>query len=140
MDKVELKQKIVNFLQKLEPKENSSAIDFSAATAKQKDSKFATFLKIKKNYDQISREIDEYQLLEKEEADSESKNILAQAINELKVKRNNFIEEVKQELIIEKGIKQNVLVEIRPGAGGVEAGLFARDLYRMYHKFADNQG
>lgn len=140
MDKVKLEQKIVNFLQKLEPKENSSAIGFSTATAKQKDGKLATFLKIKKNYDQISREMDEYQLLEKEETDSESENILAQAINELKVKRSNLIEEVKQELISEKGVEQNVLVEVRPGAGGVEAGLFARDLYRMYHKFADNQG
>jgi len=139
MDKVELKQKIINFLQQLESKENT-AIDFSTGNVKQKDSKLAAFLKIKKNYDQISREIDEYQFLEKGEADLESKNILAQAINELKVKRDNLIEEVKQELIIKKEIKQNVLVEIRPGTGGVEAGLFARDLYRMYHKFADNQG
>jgi len=139
MDKVELKQKIINFLQQLESKENT-AIDFSTGNVKQKDSKLAAFLKIKKNYDQISREIDEYQFLEKGEADLESKNILAQTINELKVKRDNLIEEVKQELIIKKEIKQNVLVEIRPGTGGVEAGLFARDLYRMYHKFADNQG
>jgi len=139
MDKVELKQKIINFLQQLESKENTT-IDFSTGSVKQKDSKLAAFLKIKKNYDQISREIDEYQFLEKGEADLESKNILAQTINELKVKRDNLIEEVKQELIIKKEIKQNVLVEIRPGTGGVEAGLFARDLYRMYHKFADNQG
>jgi len=139
MDKVELKQKIINFLQQLESKENTT-IDFATGSVKQKDSKLAAFLKIKKNYDQISREIDEYQFLEKGEADLESKNILAQTINELKVKRDNLIEEVKQELIIKKEIKQNVLVEIRPGTGGVEAGLFARDLYRMYHKFADNQG
>ncbi|WP_053942968.1 peptide chain release factor 1 [Kallipyga gabonensis] len=35
---------------------------------------------------------------------------------------------------------KNVIVEIRAGAGGDEAGLFAGDLYRMYHMYADKQG
>ena len=32
------------------------------------------------------------------------------------------------------------MVEIRAGAGGDEASIFAGDLYRMYSKFFDNQG
>ena len=32
------------------------------------------------------------------------------------------------------------LLEIRPGTGGDEAGLFAADLLRMYQRYADNQG
>lgn len=36
--------------------------------------------------------------------------------------------------------KQSVIVEIRAGTGGDEAGLFARDLYRMYSRYAQNQG
>lgn len=35
---------------------------------------------------------------------------------------------------------KNVFVEIRAGAGGDEAGLFAGELYRMYHMYADSQG
>lgn len=35
---------------------------------------------------------------------------------------------------------KNVFVEIRAGAGGDEAGLFAAELYRMYHMYADSQG
>jgi peptide chain release factor 1 len=35
--------------------------------------------------------------------------------------------------------KRNVIVEIRAGAGGDEAGLFAADLYRMYSRFAERQ-
>ena len=35
---------------------------------------------------------------------------------------------------------KNVIVEIRAGAGGDEAGLFASDLYRMYTRYADTQG
>jgi len=35
--------------------------------------------------------------------------------------------------------KQSVIVEIRAGTGGDEAGLFAKDLYRMYSRYAQNQ-
>ncbi len=35
---------------------------------------------------------------------------------------------------------KNVIVEIRGGAGGDEAGLFAGDLYRMYHMYAEREG
>jgi len=33
-----------------------------------------------------------------------------------------------------------VIVEIRAGTGGDEAGIFAGDLYRMYSRFAEIQG
>ena len=36
--------------------------------------------------------------------------------------------------------KQSVIIEIRAGTGGDEAGLFARDLYRMYSRYAQSQG
>ena len=36
--------------------------------------------------------------------------------------------------------ERDVIVEIRPGAGGDEAGLFAGDLYRMYNMYADKAG
>jgi peptide chain release factor 1 len=35
---------------------------------------------------------------------------------------------------------RNVIVEIRAGTGGDEAGLFAADLYRMYTRYAERQG
>jgi peptide chain release factor 1 len=35
---------------------------------------------------------------------------------------------------------KNVIVEIRPGAGGDEAGLFAGDLYRMFNRYAERRG
>lgn len=36
--------------------------------------------------------------------------------------------------------KQAVIVEIRAGAGGDESGLFAKDLYRMYSRYAQTKG
>jgi peptide chain release factor 1 len=35
---------------------------------------------------------------------------------------------------------KNVIVEIRPGAGGEEAGLWAGDLYRMFTRYAERRG
>lgn len=35
---------------------------------------------------------------------------------------------------------QSVIIEMRSGAGGDEAGLFVRDIYRMYSKYAQGQG
>jgi peptide chain release factor 1 len=35
---------------------------------------------------------------------------------------------------------KNVIVEIRPGAGGDEAGIWARDLYRMLNRYAERRG
>ena len=37
-------------------------------------------------------------------------------------------------------VGKNTIVEIRAGAGGDEASIFAADLYRMYNRFAENQG
>jgi peptide chain release factor 1 len=34
----------------------------------------------------------------------------------------------------------SVIIEIRAGAGGEEAALFAADLFRMYSKYAEKQG
>jgi len=36
--------------------------------------------------------------------------------------------------------EKNVVLEVRAGAGGDEAGLFAAEMYRMYQRYADKQG
>ncbi|MCX6722753.1 MAG: PCRF domain-containing protein [Candidatus Staskawiczbacteria bacterium] len=40
----------------------------------------------------------------------------------------------------EKTEKQAIIIEIRAGTGGDEAGLFARDLYRMYSRYGQTKG
>ena len=52
------------------------------------------------------------------------------------------IQECKQELLVsmvppDPEIGKNIIVEIRAGAGGDEASIFASDLYRMYTRFAE---
>ena len=60
------------------------------------------------------------------------------------VELDNSITEIKGELRIllmprDPNDSRNVVVEIRSGAGGEEAALFAADIYRMYTMYADKQ-
>jgi peptide chain release factor 1 len=52
------------------------------------------------------------------------------------------LEERLQRLLLPKDPRdaRDVIIEIRAGAGGDEAGIFAADLYRMYTRYAERQG
>ena len=62
-------------------------------------------------------------------------------LKELK-ERKEELEEQLHILLLPKdpNDEKNVIVEIRGGAGGDEAALFAGDLFRMYTKYAEAQG
>jgi peptide chain release factor 1 len=67
---------------------------------------------------------------------------LAQAeIDELSAKQTQLEEELKR-LVLPRdpNADRNVFVEIRAGAGGDEAALFAADLFRMYQRYAAEHG
>ncbi len=80
-------------------------------------------------------------MLDDPETDKEFKEML---IGEIKEAKEN-IEVIQEELKIlllpkDPNDEKNVMVEIRGGAGGDEAGLFAGDLFRMYSMYADTKG
>lgn len=52
----------------------------------------------------------------------------------------NYKPDVPEEIGNEKAEKQAVIIEIRAGQGGDEAGLFAKDLYRMYSRYGQTKG
>jgi len=76
----------------------------------------------------------------KSEADAETEHWLHDELAELG-KRKEGLEEELRFLMLPKDPNddKNVIVEIRGGAGGQEAQLFAGDLYRMYTRFAERQ-
>ena len=76
-----------------------------------------------------------------EAEDPEMEEMLSLDLEE-KEKEAEKLEESLKMLLVPKDPNdyKNVVVEIRAGAGGDEAGLFAGDLYRMYHMYADQQG
>ena len=85
--------------------------------------------------------IDENLELINETNDSEMLDMLKEEIDENKKNLEIYNEEMKVLLIPkDPNDTKDVIVEIRPGAGGDEAGLFAGDLYRMYNMYADKAG
>ena len=74
-------------------------------------------------------------------SDVELVELAAAERDQLRVKVKQ-LEETLKVLLIPKDPNdgRNAIVEIRAGTGGDEAGLFASDLYRMYHRFAERKG
>lgn len=72
--------------------------------------------------------------------DQEMIDMLKDEIQSLEKEIPEIEEEIKILLLPkDPNDDKNVFVEIRAGAGGDEAGLFAAELYRMYHMYADTQ-
>lgn len=72
--------------------------------------------------------------------DSELREIAEGEISELETRQTELEHHLRRLLIPEDQLdERSVIVEIRAGAGGDEAGLFAADLYRMYTRYAENR-
>ena len=75
-----------------------------------------------------------------EDADREMRELAQAEIDELTARQAKLEEELRGLLIPrDPNDDKNVFVEIRAGAGGDEAGLFAAELFRMYTKYAERQ-
>lgn len=82
---------------------------------------------------------DSLEMLE-EESDEEMRELAKEELNDNKKR----VEELEQELKLlllpkDPNDEKNVIVEIRAGAGGDEAALFAAEIYRMYMHYAESQ-
>lgn len=77
----------------------------------------------------------------KTEKDEEFREMAKMELDELN-DRNTTLEEELKVLLIPKDPddSKDVIMEIRAGAGGDEAGIFAGDLYRMYTRFIEGKG
>ncbi len=75
------------------------------------------------------------------EKDEEIKELAKEEINYLTQERERVERELKTSLAPkDPNDEKNILLEIRAGTGGDEAGLFAADMFRMYAKFAEMSG
>jgi len=94
-----------------------------------------------KEYKNINREIEENLKMLNIEQDIEFKKLIKEEMEKLKKKKTNLEKELKELVFPEDPYdKKNIIVEIRAGAGGDEAALFVGDLFRMYSRFAENNG
>jgi peptide chain release factor 1 len=94
------------------------------------------------DYKRVNSEIKETEeILADPESESDLKK-LAETEREELLERKERLEKELKILLLPKdpNDERNVLLEIRAGAGGDEASLFAQDLFRMYSRFAEKKG
>lgn len=100
--------------------------------------KLKTLIEYYKEYKNLKEGIKEAEEIIKED-DSEMQKLAEMELAELRPR----LEELENKLPImllpdNPDDEKNVIVEIRAGAGGDEAGLFAADLFRMYTRYAED--
>ena len=93
-----------------------------------------------KEYKACQQTVEESLMMLDEESDEEMREMLKEELSDAKSR----IEELETELKIlllpkDPNDSKNVIVEIRAGAGGDEAALFAAEIYRMYVKYAESR-
>ncbi len=77
----------------------------------------------------------------KKETDSELLAVAQEEVGQLEKDKEKLDQELKSLLLpSDPNDKKNVIMEIRAGAGGDEAALFAAELFRMYSRFAEKRG
>ena len=94
-----------------------------------------------REYRDVINSIEESKEMLQDESDKEFKEMVQTEIDELEGKGESLKDELKILLLPQDpNDDKSVIVEIRAGAGGSEAALFAGDLFRMYTRYAERQG
>jgi peptide chain release factor 1 len=94
-----------------------------------------------RRYRDTLRQIQESQALLREESDPELRAMVRQELGELEAKRVVREGDLHRALLTrDPNDERNVIIEVRAGAGGEEAALFAAELARVYTRYAQRMG
>jgi peptide chain release factor 1 len=92
-------------------------------------------------YKTKGKELAELEALINSHSEAEMKALIEEEVSKLEQQQGDLVRRLKLSLIPEDPAEnRDVIVEIRAGAGGGEAGLFAADLFRMYSRYAEAKG
>lgn len=93
-----------------------------------------------KEYKKCNETVEESLAMLEEESDEEMRELLKEELGEARTRIAELEHELKILLLPkDPNDEKNVIVEIRAGAGGDEAALFAAEIYRMYVHYAESQ-
>ena len=98
-------------------------------------------VELSREYRSARTQLDDARVLLREESDADMLALAREEEAELQADIERIEEDLRIELIPkDPNDEKNVILEIRAGTGGDEAGLFASDLYRMYSRYAQRNG
>jgi peptide chain release factor 1 len=94
-----------------------------------------------RQYKEIQRQEEDARQMIEDSSDVELRAMAQEELAELGARRTELESRIRLLLLPrDPNDSKNVIIEIRQGAGGDEAALFAADLYRMYARYAERQG
>ncbi len=94
-----------------------------------------------REYTETAKSLEETRGMVDERLDEDMLALIKQEISSLELRLGHLLEELKFALLPrDPHDRKDIIVEIRAGAGGDEAGLFAADLFRMYSRYAETKG
>lgn len=94
-----------------------------------------------RNYRSACQDIEDSRALLSEETDEEMRALCKEELADAEERKEALEKDLTIALLPkDKNDDRNVVVEIRAGAGGDEAALFAAEIYRMYMKYAEGRG
>jgi len=138
---MENNEEIKKELEELEQQLQNSEIYNNAKKLKEVSKKYNELKKIfnkLKQLEEITRKIFDTEKMLNQESAPEMIEMIKQEIEELKDKKIKLKKEFEKKDDNSSQTGKNVIImEIRAGTGGDEAGLFAADLFRMYSRFAE---
>ena len=93
-----------------------------------------------RKYKDTTRQLEQTKDMQSDEMDEAMRAMVKQEIDSLESQLGQQLEELKLALLPkDANDERNIIVEIRAGTGGNEAGLFAADLFRMYSRYAQTK-
>jgi len=94
-----------------------------------------------REFRRITGEIEELKKILKEKHDQQFLELAQKELGDFEAKKADLETRLKDALASEdEDLGRDLIMEVRQGTGGREAGLFAADLYRMYTKYAARKG
>ena len=94
-----------------------------------------------REYKATPRSLEETRGMLKDGLDEEMAGMVKEEIKNLEQKQERLLQELKLALLPrDPNDQKDIIMEIRAGAGGDEAALFAADLFRMYARYAQTKG
>jgi len=92
-------------------------------------------------YRKVARELEDARAIVRDESDQDLAAMAREEARRLEERRAALELELKLALVPkDPNDSKNVIVEVRAGTGGEEAGLFASELFRMYIRYAQRRG
>jgi len=94
-----------------------------------------------REYKAVTSSLEETRAMLDDNLDEEMAVLAKQEIESLEIQLDSLAQELKVALLPrDPNDEKDIIMEIRAGAGGNEAALFAADLFRMYSRYAQNKG